>query len=385
MAARFGPKRRWLIAVPLLLLLIGLSMWGHGRMEELQTEQRMREFLERNKDNRVDDPTGGLGQAWADCLERLQAGEREGAQRIECNTVEGQGVTSTLVALRFEQDFVPVLESRMEDRAQDGRIIVDVVGGPGDSPFYSNPAVNAEIVEEFRGQDEISLVGVIMDEHPYYQLMLRGYTIASIAYSGTSVRTLDEPGEIVLAAREVGLVIDHYRDVLGEEPPLVTTSLGNHLALAALGQERLESMQVLSLVPVMDGLQHHLETARRNAEHDADDVLGGEYDWFNVYTRNGDDLSFDHRRMVDLRDFAPQFIGEADLAWRNLRPQAACSSVTLGDSDPRTAAYLAATENLPPHVRVWESDHDLFRGASDLSRQLFAEFADCLLAGRSEV
>jgi len=347
-------------------------------MEE--REQRIRRFIERASTERADDPTGGLARAWMECTERLQLAEDQTRQRITCTTMTGQGVRSTLLALRFGEGFVPVIESRAVDIASDGRVVVDVVGGPGDDPFYSNPAVTEQMVEDFRQIDDINLVGAIMEELPQYRLLQRGFTIASIGYWGTGIRTLNVPDEIELAIREVRSVIDYYRDELGREPALITTSLGNHLALGALGQDRLEAMQVLSLVPVMDGLQHHLEVASRN-DSDPDDPLHGDWIWRNIYIRSDAGVVFDHRRMQDRREFMREYVGAVDLPWRDMELESPCSTIVLGELDPRTSAYLARTGDPAPFVKVWPSDHDVFRGAPDRARGLFSEFAECLLAG----
>jgi hypothetical protein len=52
------------------------------------------------------------------------------------------------------------------------------------------------------------------------------------------LRTLNAPDEFALSAQDVRLAVDYYRDKKGADLPLITVSLGDHLALAALGQER---------------------------------------------------------------------------------------------------------------------------------------------------
>ncbi|KPF86978.1 hypothetical protein IP81_19230 [Novosphingobium sp. AAP83] len=55
------------------------------------------------------------------------------------------------------------------------------------------------------------------------------------------------------------MAVDYYRDSGGADLPLITIRLGNHLALAALGKGRIEKMNVLALVPMMDGLTIQLQ------------------------------------------------------------------------------------------------------------------------------
>ena len=377
--------RRWKYILTIVPFVCALSWWaftesGRSRANE---QHVIRDYLERSRSVRSDEPGGGLAPAWAICLEKLQASDGDLPERIICNTRAGQGVTSALVALQLDGKFIPVVESQIADVAIEGRLVVDVVGGPGDDPFYSNAAVTAEMVEKFRGNEQISVVGGIMEERPHYQLMQRGFTIASVAYWGTSVRTLAEADEIGSAIGEVGSVINYYRDRMGREPPMVTGSLGNHLVLGALGKERLETMQVLSLVPAMDGLQHHLVRVTADEAWTSPDVLKGDWVWRNIYRREGDRMAFDHRRMIDQREFIPRYIGDADYPWRELELKDPCSTIVLGDKDPRTSDYLADRESLPSNVQVWMANHSLLQEVPDQARALFAEFADCLLEGQT--
>ena len=344
---------------------------------------RLREVIQRGQEQRYQRPGGNLERAWANCLDQLETLDGSAPVRTTCHVLEGQGVSSRLVALAFDDDFVPVIESSIPPVAINDRIVVEVVGGPGDDPFYSNPSVTKELVEQFRGNKTIRLNGGLMEETPHYEMMSRGFTVASIAYWGTSVRALDEPDEIGSAIREVGSAIDYYRDELGREPPLITGSLGNHLALGALGRERLEAMQVLSLVPAMDGLQHHLTRVMADEAWTSPDVLKGQWVWRNIYRRDGDRMTFDHRRMIDQREFIPQYIGDADYPWRELRLRGACSTIVLGEKDPRTLDYLAERESLPSNLQVWNTDHSLLHEAPEQARELFANFADCLSSNRA--
>lgn len=340
--------------------------------------QQLREMIEQEREPRYQRPGGKLDRVWADCLDQLETLESPAPARATCHVLEGQGVSSEIVALALDGDFVPVIESRIPDLAIEGRIVVDVVGGPGDNPFYSNPPVTKELVEQFRGNKTIRLDGGLMEETPQYELMSRGFTVASIAYWGTSVRTLDEPDEIGSAIREVGSVIDYYRDQLDREPPLITGSLGNHLVLGALGKERVEAMQVLSLVPIMDGLQRHLVRVMADEAWTEPDVLKGQWVWRNIYRREGDRTAFDHRRVIDQREFVPQYIGDADYPWRELKLRGACSTIVLGEKDPRTRDYLADRKSLPSNLQVWDTGHSIFQEAPEQARALFAKFADCL-------
>lgn len=339
---------------------------------------RLREFIERGQEPNYQRPHGDLDRAWANCLDHLETLAGSAPVRFTCQVLEGQGVSSRLVALAFDGEFVAVIESSIPEVATTDRIVVDVVGGPGDDPFYSNPSVTKELVERYRGNDTIRLHAGLIEETPHYEMMARGFTVASIAYWGTSVRALDEPDEIGSAIREVGLVIDYYRDELGREPPLITGSLGNHLVLGALGKERVEAMQVLSLVPVMGGLQHHLAKITSEESWTSPDALKGQWVWRNIYRREGDRMAFDHRRMIDQRELIPQYIGDADYPWRELKLGGACSTIVLGEKDPRTLDYLAERESLPSNLQVWNTDHSLLHEAPEQARALFAKFADCL-------
>lgn len=377
--------RRWIVALLIALAVTGLSFWGYQADRQRRANEqweRIREVTLNSRTFRGDEPSAGLALDWRDCLERIQSGAIAPAQRAACRSWTAQGVTSSLIALRFDHELVPVIESHMAGSAHEGRMVIEIVGGPGDTPFHSNPAITEEMVETFRDIDPdegVGLVGGIMENQPHYQLLQRGFTIASVGYWGTGIRTLNEPDEIELAMRDVQLVVDRYRAELGREPALLTVSLGNHLALGALGKERFESMDVLALVPVIEGLQHHVSLVESQPQ--PEDEFYEEWTWFNIYARTATGFAFEQRRMLPMRERAPQFIGEADLPLDDVVLSSACSRIVLGSKDPRTAAYVAATPNPPPFVSVWKSDHNLYRDAPERSRAQFAWFAECLLAG----
>ncbi len=220
--------------------------------------------------------------------------------------------------------------------------------------------------------------------------MKRGFTIASVGYWGTNLRTLNAPDEFELGKRDVLAAIEFYRAQIGEEPPLVTISLGNHLALAALGKDRLERMDVLSLVPVMDGLQHHigrfLKTVEADkAEAEAKGEFFGEWISFNVHRQTEDGPAFDYSRSLAMHEVVPRYVGEANHAWKGVEFQSPCSAIVLGAKDPRTLAYLEETTERPAFVQVWDTDHITSLEAPERTRTLFADFADCLVAQKGEL
>jgi len=257
-----------------------------------------------------------------------------------------------------------------------------VVGGPGNTPYHADPTLTEEFIQKLRKHDMLEIYrGAIVKDLPQYQLMQRGFTIASLGYWGMSIRTLNEHDEIELAVQDVRLALNYYRDQLGKDPPLITASLGNHLVLGAIGQNRLENANVLALVPVMDGLQHHIsrfvpEMVKTEAEN------GGHqgYAFYNVYTRSDNGVEFDHSRALRSGDFAVQFFGDADYGWRDVSLSGSCSKVILGSEDPRTKADLEANNDLPSFIEVWDSGHDIVQDAPEQTRRAYADYANCLLA-----
>ncbi|MXP45327.1 hypothetical protein [Allopontixanthobacter sediminis] len=371
-----------MIVIVSILALCGIvaSGWSYFENEKAAADERAR-LLQIVRDYRSDDPAMGLPFDWLNCLKRFQSGPVAPREKFPCETWVAQGVTSTLFALRIGDDSVPVVESRLSGATVDKRLVVDIVGGPGGTPFHSNPAMTDEVVKVHRQRGMLKMLGGAMEDSPAYQVLQRGYTIASVGYWGTNIRTVQEPNEIKLAMRDVRLAIDYYRDELGRDPPLITFSLGNHLALGAIGKERLEGMNFLSLVPVMDGLQHHLARAKlENAKAKASGDFFGEWKRFSIYKRSGSQVTFDHSRNLELSNFGSRFFGQVDLPWHDVTPTCRCSKIVLGTKDPRTADYLAVNNKLPSFVKVWESDHDLNQGAPDQTRELFGDYADCLIA-----
>jgi len=331
--------------------------------------------------SRSEDPKSGLARDWFDCIERDQPAQDVAATKTLCKAWTVQGVTSELYMLNLSGERIPVVESRLAGTQEAGLLIVDVVGGPGNKPYHADPTLTEEFIQKLRKHDMLEIYrGAIVKDLPQYQLMQRGFTIASLGYWGMSIRTLNEHDEIELAVQDVRLALNYYRDQLGKDPPLITASLGNHLVLGAIGQNRLENADVLALVPVMDGLQHHVSRfVPEMVKIEADGGHQG-YAFYNVYTRTDNGVEFDHSRALRTRDFAVQFFGDADYGWRDVSLSGSCSKVILGSEDPRTKAYLEAHNDLPSFIEVWDSGHDIVQDAPEQTRRTYADYANCLLA-----
>lgn len=350
-------------------------------------EIRDQEFRDLIATSRSEHPQRGLGRDWFDCQVRYSSEENKAPHRVVCEAWTERGVTSTLIALKFGAQWVPVVETRLADTVGGGPVVLDIQGGPGDGPFQVNRGVIDEPIARLRRYRTDDRLPDDIRQSPYYQLLERGYTVASIGYWGMNLRTLNAPDEFDLAARDVRMAVDYYRGSRRADLSLITVSLGNHLALAALGKDRIEKMNVLALVPVMDGLQHHLKRtlsamAKVKTKSNEDDHLFGTWKFFNIYRHSGAGVKFDHSRMLRMNEFAPTYIGDADFPWKEVTPAQPCSKIVLGDKDPRTLAYLNSTKNLPDFVSVLKADHNLFEDEPGRSQTLFAEFADCLAKRR---
>lgn len=360
-----------------------------GTASPLSAQSETRTFVQslRNivENSRSENPQSGLASDWLDCIERFQTEADEKGQKQLCRTWTTQGVTSSLYALKVGSERVPVIESVLAGQITRGPVIVDIQGGPGGSPFYTNPAMTEELLERLRKSGLPRAMHGEMSESPHFQLLMQGFTIPSIGYWGMSMRTLNQPGEIDLAIADVRRVIDFYRDQEGQEPPMITTSLGNHLALGALGRERIEMMQVLAIVPVMDGLQHHLErVAKTHDEHitetESTGKLHGGWTFFNIYAGPVDEPVFDHSEMLSMTDYATRFFADRDFPWLEIAQTGACSRTILGSQDPRTRDYLDRTSQLPSFVTVLDADHDILKDQPEEARAIYAAFGECLLA-----
>lgn len=367
-----------------LMLLAGAAYLNVAQTSEDIRDQEFRDFIVRL---RSEHPQRGLGRDWFDCQERYWSEENKAADRVVCEAWTEKGITSTLIALKFDANWVPVVETRLAGAADGGHVVLDIQGGPGGEPFQVREGMSDELIARLRRSGFNDRPTDDIRRSPYHQLLGRGYTIASIGYWGMNLRTLNAPNEFDLAARDVRMAVDYYRDRRGADLPLITFSLGNHLALAALGEDRIEKMSVLALVPVIDGLQDHLKRsisamAKEKAKADEQGHLFGKWTVFNLYRQSSAGVKFDHSRMLSIHEFALTYIGDADFPWKEVKPAEPCSKVVLGDKDPRTLAYLNSNNDLPDFVRVLKADHDLFKDAPDQSRTLIAEFADCLATRR---
>jgi hypothetical protein len=363
-----------------LVLLAGALYLRSAPTNDDIRDQHLREII---ANSQSEFPQRGLGHDWLDCLTRYWSDKNKAADRVVCETWTQQGVTSSLIALQLGEQRIPVVESRLAGVASAGPVVLDIQGGPGGVPFLVSEDASDERISNLRRRRMDDWRPEDIGQSPYKQLLERGYTIASIGYWGMNLRTLNTPDEFALAAEDVRLAVDYYRDKNGADLPLITVSLGNHLALAALGKERIQEMDVLALVPVMDGLQHHLKRAlsAKVAEKEKAESEGHLYgDWapFNIYKRSSDGLRFDQSRMLPFDEFVSRFIGKADFPWKGITPRRPCSKVVLGSKDPRTLEHLASVADLPDFVIALDADHNLFKDAPDRSQALFAEFADCI-------
>lgn len=375
--------RRSAILVASIAMLLVAGGANYLTVARVNADSRDQEFRQIIAKTRSAHPQRGLGHDWFDCQERYKSKEIRAADRVVCQSWTEQGVTSTLIALQFDANWVPVIETRLAGTADGGPVVLHIEGGPGEEPFKVVGVMSDEVIARLRRLNPDELRVSDIRQSPHYVLLTRGYTIASIGYWGMSLRTLNVPGEFELAARDVRMAVDYYRDTQDADLPLVTFSLGNHLALAALGKERIEKMNVLALVPVMEGMQHHLKAslsavAEEKAKADEKGHLFGRWTFFNVYRQSDEGVEFDRSQMLPMHEYVPQFIGAADFAWKDVTPSEPCSKVVLGNKDPRTIAYLKTTYDLPDFVRVLKADHDLFKDAPVESRKIFVDFADCL-------
>ncbi|WP_435416992.1 hypothetical protein WAB17_08825 [Parerythrobacter aurantius] len=363
--------------VSALLVLAGLQAKSTADSGvSIASDSVFKEIIRSHRDK----PSFGIASDWHDCLMRLNDSGSKPAREL-CKTWTSDGYTSELVALSMDDLLVPVIETRSNASAKN-EVVVEVTGGPGGGLFYVDPN-RLEDIEKFRklgmklnGLDRFNI---------YTQFLDRGYTIASVGYWGTNIRTLNVAGEMELAMDEVRSTVDFYRDSDGIDPPLILTSLGNHLALGALGKERLEGMQFLALVPVMDGLQHHLsrvdeEEKEPRARADAKGSFYGNWTTFNIYKEDGGNLKFDRAQMLDMASYVPQFVDRFDYPWKAVTPASSCSRLILGDRDPRTREYLAANNELPRFVTILPAEHDLFVSSPYDMSLIFEEYADCLSA-----
>lgn len=368
-----------------LVLLAGALYLTSAPTNEDIRDQQLREII---ANSQSEFPQRGLGHDWLDCLTRYWSDENKAADRVVCETWTQQGVTSSLIALQLGEQRIPVVESRLAEVTSAGPVVLDIQGGPGGAPFLVSEDASDERISRLRRGRMKHWLPEDIRQSPYQKLLERGYTIASIGYWGMNLRTLNAPDEFALAAEDVRLAVDYYRDKKGGDLPLVTVSLGNHLALAALGKERIQQMDVLALVPVMDGLQHHLKVVHsaKAAEKEKAESAGHLYgDWarFNIYKRSTSGLRFDQSRMLPFDEFASRFIGNADFPWKGVTPRRPCSKVVLGGKDSRTLEYLATEQDLPDFVIALDADHNLFKDAPDRSQALFAAFADCIASRRT--
>lgn len=373
--------RRLAIAIgcaAILAIATGLLYRSIATEEAQSTEEILRKMISA----RSDKPRLGLPSAWFNCLRRLGGGANFKADRVVCETWTFEELQSDLVALRVGDKVVPVLESKSRLN-ENGKVVVDVTGGPGGQPFYVKPFLSEEQLEKFRRAGFVRFG--VESRSAYIWLLDRGFTVASIGYWGTNFRILNVQSGIDLAIADVATAYEFYRDAEGVDPPLIMTSLGNHLALGALGRRRLERIPFLSVVPAMDGLQDHLKRAQAEFEHERSKGNGKSKisdSWIsaNIYARTEKGFDFGESRMISLSEFVPRFVGKADLPLNGLTPKDGCSRIVLGTRDPRTAGYLARNHALPDFISVLDANHDVFEDSPERMREIFEGYANCVVS-----
>ena len=83
--------------------------------------------------------------------------------------------------------------------------------------------------------------------------------------------------------------------------------------------------------------------------------------------------------MLMMNDYVPAFIGDADTPWIGVVPQGECSRIVIGSRDVRTQDYIERTRSFPHYLEIFVADHDIFASQPEQSRELLAEFADCVI------
>lgn len=341
------------------------------------------ELLAQIAAGKMDNPRPGSDDAkWTNCLAQLrQRGSHSSQlQRKECASWTHQGITSTLVAIYDKSNIVPVIESRLEQFPQASGHVLQLVGGTGGSPFSTSPSPpdyisNSDKRKGDIGEDAVSYFGP--RDTPEFVMMQAGHTIASVAYWGTGFRTLNQPDEIEYAAKDVRMTNKFYSLLDGKEPIILAESLGNHVALPALGKKHLERANILSLVPVIDGLQHAFEMHDRRTEPE---LKGKNFTTFAIYTEADGEPKFAKRGMLAVGRHIRKFVAGRGLNFSGFEPKNACSRIVLGEQDYRTRIYLERTRILPDHVILLKSDHDVVRGAPDAITLITRRFLDCVSA-----
>ena len=141
-----------LILLLTVVLSAGLAVYSLAAVadDNLLTQ----DFLETVAATKSDKPQDGLASYWFECLQRVKANGDGTSDRTLCKTWTAEGLTSELIALKVDDQIVPVIESRLVE-ARPGPVVVDITGGPGGTPFYVNPMMTEKEIAELKLQQEI--------------------------------------------------------------------------------------------------------------------------------------------------------------------------------------------------------------------------------------
>ncbi len=142
-------RRSTILAASFALLLLA---GGATYLTFAQTNEdiRRQEFRDLIATSRSEHPQSGLGHDWFDCQVRSWAEENKAPHRVVCKAWTEQGVSSSLIALKFGAHWVPVVETRLAGTVGGGPVVLDIQGGPGGEPFHVNEGMTDERIARLR-------------------------------------------------------------------------------------------------------------------------------------------------------------------------------------------------------------------------------------------
>jgi hypothetical protein len=291
-------------------------------------------------------------------------------QSFVCSVWRSNEVISTLIAIKYEDTFVPVVETYSILPQQRKTRILHLTGGTGGNLLALYPSVDPDLrtkIETWGGS-----VGPDFTDLPYMELLSLGHTIASVGYWGTTVRTSGSKAEIEDAIKDVEAAYEFYSASDEQAPAIVAESLGAHLALGAIGRERLQQANFIFVSPSMDGIQHALTA------FDRERLKKLERKEFYVYRRNEGGWKFESVQNFGLAEHIRTYVGGKDLPLTKLKPKTPCSKVFVGMDDYRLQNFLSNKDKFGDYIRILGGRHRLIQENPVEMAEYFREFSKCL-------
>lgn len=283
---------------------------------------------------------------WEDC-----AGQREESIHV-CHEWDGDKIAFKLVSIGERSLTTPAIESKRLGNRRVGRVVIHLTGGPDLPPFATESDNRSKPLSEFHDQN---------------------FTLVSVGYWGTSVRTVFEDGEIVLAAQDFENILRNYRIECGCEPLVIAESLGANILFYYLNENPNSKVQFLAVSPAIMGITHAVESIE---DHRQPSDLNVNSRSSILYSRNNDGsfvrVGF---RLINSFEHLRRFAEGQDTTIPTIQTEYGCSKILIGRDDELNAGLDRNHDRRITSID--KAGHDLYEDQPLVVQSILREFIQC--------